>query len=404
MIFLVNSTKRLFMNKYLILLTVIFMDFLAGMEFDLFVPSFPELQNHFHLTPFWVEALLSSNFIGYCLSLFIVGDLADRIGRKPMILLGLILFTIGSVLCLWGISYPFLIIGRFLQGLGVAAPAMLSFLIISDSYPVKDQQFLLSMLNGSMNIAAAAAPVMGSYITQYCHWQGNFTTLLLIGVVVLLMTLFFIPSYKLSEHKEPFSLQGYKNIFQSKSLVLLTLFFVATFVPFWVFVGMSPLLFMKSLGVSLTNFGFYQGSFSLVYALGSILFGFCVNRCDQRKMLIISNAFSIISLITIFWVAFLNGASALLITLAFLPFVISQIAPGNILYPICLELMPNAKARITAIQQGGRLILASVCLQIAGHFYQGTFTNIGIMLCSFILLGVIFLFYIIHLNILKPLQ
>lgn len=372
------------------------MDFLAGMEFDLFVPSFPELQTHFNLTPFWVEALLSSNFIGYCLSLFIVGDLADRIGRKPMILLGLILFIIGSLLCLWGIAYPLLIIGRFLQGLGIAAPAMLSFLIISDLYPVKKQQFLLSMLNGSMNIAVAAAPVIGSYITKFYQWRGNFTVLLLIGVVVLLMTVLFIPFSKLADRKEPFSLQGYKEIFQSKPLLLLNLFFIATFVPYWVFVGMSPLLFMESLGVSLSQFGYYQGSFALVFALGSILFGFIVNRYDQKKLLIIANLFSILSLITILSAIFFNGANALWITLAFLPFIISQIAPGNILYPICLELMPNAKARITAIQQGGRLIFASLCLQIAGHFYQGTFTNIGIILCTFILLGTILLFFIIH--------
>ncbi|MFN7098124.1 MAG: MFS transporter, partial [Gammaproteobacteria bacterium] len=60
----------------MILVAVILMDLLAGMEFDLFVPSFPELQTQFNLTPFWVEALLSANFIGYCLSLFFVGSLA----------------------------------------------------------------------------------------------------------------------------------------------------------------------------------------------------------------------------------------------------------------------------------------------------------------------------------------
>ena len=75
--------------KRMILITIICMDLLTGMEFDLFVPSFPQLQTHFGLSPFWVEALLSVNFIGYCLSLFFVGSLADRYGRKPIILLGL---------------------------------------------------------------------------------------------------------------------------------------------------------------------------------------------------------------------------------------------------------------------------------------------------------------------------
>src|SRR5476651_2551504 len=96
--------------KGMILVTIIFMDLLTGMEFDLFVPSFPELQSHFSLSPFWVEALLSVNFIGYCLSLFFVGGLADRYGRKPIILLGLMTFIIGSLLCLWAASYQFLLV------------------------------------------------------------------------------------------------------------------------------------------------------------------------------------------------------------------------------------------------------------------------------------------------------
>ena len=159
-------------SKIMILMTIIFMDFLTGMEFDLFVPSFPELQNHFQLSASWVEALLSSNFLGYCISLIFLGALSDRYGRKPIILLGLVIFVLGSVLCLWPPSYEFLLAGRFLQGVGIAAPAILSFLIIADSYPIKEQQFLMAMLNGSLNIAAGLAPVIGSYITLYFHWKN----------------------------------------------------------------------------------------------------------------------------------------------------------------------------------------------------------------------------------------
>src|SRR5574337_60158 len=94
------------LSKSMILITIILMDLLVGTEFDLFVPSFPELQHHFSISPFWVEALLSVNFAGYCLSLFFAGGLADRYGRKPIILLGLVTFVIGGILCLATTSYP----------------------------------------------------------------------------------------------------------------------------------------------------------------------------------------------------------------------------------------------------------------------------------------------------------
>lgn len=379
----------------MILIAVILMDLLTGMEFDLFVPSFPELQTQFNLTPFWVEALLSANFIGYCLSLFCVGSLADKYGRKLIILVGLLVFVIGSILCVSATSYPFLLIGRFLQGIGIAAPAILSFLIIADAYPLKKQQFFMAMLNGAMNISVAIAPVIGSYIALYFRWRGNFTLLLLLGLIVLLMTVFFVPKYKLPEHKESISLHGYISIFQSKPLLLLMINIVLMFVPYWIFVGMSPLLYMKNLSVSLTHFGYYQGILALVFALGSIFFGLIMHRFTQKNMLNLASSIYIISFISIALITFLDSHNPLFITCAFLPFIISQIIPSTLLLPVYLNFMPQAKGRVSAVLQGSRLIIASLSLQLAGYFYQGSFQNIGFIVLAFIFLVIITQFFVV---------
>ncbi|MCX7124251.1 MAG: MFS transporter [Gammaproteobacteria bacterium] len=381
----------------MILTAVILMDLLTGMEFDLFVPSFPQLQSHFSLTPFWVEALLSVNFIGYCLSLFFVGGLADRYGRKPIILIGLITFVIGSVLCLSETTYSFLLIGRFLQGMGIAAPAILSFLIIADTYPIKQQQFLFAMLNGSLNTAAAAAPVLGSYIALYFHWQGNFISLLMLGIITLVMTLFFIPSYQLPKHQDTILSHGYIQLFRSKPLMLLITTLLFIFVPYWIFVGMSPLLYIKDLGVSLHYFGLYQGVLALVFAIGSILYGFIIKNkaYNQRKMLITTNLIFIASLIMILILCLLNTKNPLLITIAITLFVIGQIIPSTLLYPLCVNFIPKAKGKISAILQGGRLIVSAAALQMAGFFYFGSFRNIGVIIASFIFIAVIMLFFTI---------
>ncbi|MBY0273101.1 MAG: MFS transporter [Alphaproteobacteria bacterium] len=383
------------LSKGMVLVTIILMDILSGMEFDLFVPSFPELQDHFSLSAFWVEALLSVNFAGYCLSLFFVGGLADHYGRRPIILLGLAIFIIGSIACLWAPSYGVMLSGRFLQGVGIAAPAILSFLIIADAYPLKKQQSLFATLDGLFNFAAGAAPVLGSYITLYFHWQGNFMTLLFLGLVAFVMSMLFIPAHKLPEHKTTLSFRGYIPLFKSKPLMLLIMHIVFGFVPYWVFVGMSPLLYMEDLGVSLTHFGYYQGALAFIFAIGSLSFGFIVGKYDQKKMLYLSSFIRIIGLIMISLVSFLNSQNPLVITLAFLPFIVGGIIPSVILQPLCLNFMPQAKGRVSAILQGGRLVFSALCLQIAGHFYQGSFQNIGIIITIFILLTVMTLFFVI---------
>jgi MFS transporter, DHA1 family, multidrug resistance protein len=388
-------------SKSTLLITVILMDLLSGMEFDLFVPSFPALQAHFGVSPSWLTALLSINFVGYCISLFFLGDLSDRYGRKPIILLGLITFVVGSMFCLWPFSYEVLLFGRLLQGLGIAAPAILSFLIIADAYPLKEQQFLMALLNGSMNLAVAIAPVVGSYVTLYFHWQGNFAVLLTMGTIILVMTFIFIPAHRRQENGEPVSLhgiQGYIALFQSKPLMLLMTNLLFIFVPYWIFVGMSPLLYIKDLGVSLKHFGYYQGALAFVFAIGSILYGLAIKHInhDDRKMLYFSMSIFIASFIAISLVTLLNSSNPLLITLAILIFVIGQIIPSVILYPICLNFIPHAKGRVSAIIQGARLILTAISLQIAGYYYQGTFRNVGIIMLSFIFIAIITLYFVIH--------
>ncbi|HUX78290.1 MAG TPA: MFS transporter [Alphaproteobacteria bacterium] len=391
--------------KSMVLSAIILMDILSGMEFDLFVPSFPELQSQFNLSPSWVEALLSANFAGYCLSLFFVGGLADHYGRKPIILVGLMTFIIGTLLCLGAPSYPFLLAGRFLQGIGIAAPAILSFLIIADAYPLRQQQSFFAILNGLFNFAAGAAPVLGSYITLYFHWQGNFMTLLFLGLTALLMTVLFIPAHKLPEHKTTLSLRGYIPIFQSKPLMLLIVHIVFNFVPYWVFVGMSPLLYMEDLGVSLAHFGYYQGALAFVFGFGSIAFGLIVTRYDSIKMLYLSALIFIAGLISVALVTYQDSPNPLFITLAFLLFIIGQIIPSTILHPLCLNFIPQSKGRVSAILQGGRLIFAALSLQFAGYFYQGSFRNIGIVIVCFILLTIITLFFVIkNREIMKVLQ
>ncbi len=364
----------------MLLATVILMDILAGAEIDLFVPSFPELQQIFNLSPFLVEGLLSFNFIGFCISLFFVGTLADRYGRKPIITLGLIIFAIGSILCLSAKSYHFLLIGRFLQGIGVAAPSALCFVIISDLYSIKTQQLYTNILNTIINLAVAIAPIVGSYVTIYFHWQGNFWALLFLGLALLIMTLLFVPKMNLPKHKETLNLSGYFPIFKSKSLMLAIGCIVFMYAHWWVFIGIAPILYMESLGVPISQFGYYQGTLAFVFALSSFVAIFIIDKFDQKLLLNISSKICVLSLIMTIIVTYFNITNPILITLSLIPFYIGTVIPFAIIYPLTLSYMPEAKSKVSAMTQILRLIFVAICLEVSGYFYDGSFQNIGIVM------------------------
>jgi DHA1 family bicyclomycin/chloramphenicol resistance-like MFS transporter len=389
--------------KIMILITVMLMDILGGAEIDLFVPSFPELKSHFNISTFLLEALLSVNFAGSCFGLLFIGGLADRYGRKPVILAGLGIFVCASMLCLSSSSYNIVLLGRFFQGVGIIAPATLCYLIIADSYSIKKQQYLMGILNGLMNVAVAGAPVLGSYITMYFHWQGNFIALLVMGIIVLLMTMVFIPPTKISEYKEPIALSGYTTIFKSSALMLLILNIVFMYVPYWIFLGMSPILYIRDLGVSLSHYGYYQGAWALVFALGSIFFGLIVNKYSARKMLYLAFYICIFGTGLIALVSFLDIKNPLIIALSLLPFSVGSIIPNVILYPIALNFMPQLKGRASSLIKGIMLILSAIGLEFVGLYYQGSFQNIGIVITGFNLVALVTLILAINNHEIKKL-
>lgn len=127
---------------------ILFIQVLCGMEMDLFVPSFPELQHVFNLTPAMVQLTISANYITLCIFSLLTGALGDRYNRRTVLLLGLCVFVLGSFLCVTAPNYLALILGRILQGMGIAAPAILSFPILLEDCPKDKQAGMMGTING----------------------------------------------------------------------------------------------------------------------------------------------------------------------------------------------------------------------------------------------------------------
>src|SRR3984957_13976831 len=100
-------------------LTILIMCILAGAEVDLFIPSFPELQRVFDLSPFLVEFTLGANFCAYCIGSLLAGNLGDYFGRRPVILAGCLIFILGSLVCVYAPNFWILIFARGLKGPGI---------------------------------------------------------------------------------------------------------------------------------------------------------------------------------------------------------------------------------------------------------------------------------------------
>lgn len=362
------------------LFTIIFMIMLSGMEIDLFVPSFPQLQDNFNLSAFMVEMTLSLNLIAHFMSAFIAGTLGDKYGRKLVISLGLGVFIIGSILCAFASNFNVILIGRILQGIGISGPSVLAYVLISDSYSKKKAQSLMGLVNGTITVAMAFAPVIGSYVNLFFNWRGNFVVLLIMGIISLILVLLFIED-KHEKQDIKISLKDYKPIFTSPKAVLYLMVLTFLCQSYWIFIGMSPILYMNDLGVNIKEFGLYQGAIAGVFALVSFTSTYFLKRFGTIKCFKTSVIFIFIFFILTIIATILNIRDPLILTSIMLIEAISVVYPINILWPLALSVVRGAKGRMGAMLVSMRLISTAIAIGIVSFFYSGNFISIGISIC-----------------------
>lgn len=369
-------------------ITVIIMEILAGAEVDLFVPSFPEIQDIFNLSAFMTELLLGVNLTAYCLTSLIVGNLGDRYGRKPIIIFGLLIFNLGSLFCVLSNNYESILLGRFLQGAGISAVAVLVYVVLADIYSVQEQQRLMGILNGTVALSMALAPVIGSYVNLFCGWRANFILLLVIGIISLVLGIFFIPEGQTNKNVR-ISLKEYLPVFKSRKAIyyILTMIFLAQ--GYWIFIGIAPILYMQDLGVTLEYFGLYQGSMAALFSVMSFSSGYCFNKFGIKNCFYFGVIFIILFVLGSSILVIYDINNPLIITIVTLLLSLGVIYPINILWPLMLEAIPKGKARMTAIFTSARLIITAFGLQLVGFLYNGTFTPLGITICFMSLLGLL---------------
>jgi DHA1 family bicyclomycin/chloramphenicol resistance-like MFS transporter len=366
-------------------ITILLIEILVGAEVDLFIPSFPELQKVFNITPFMVQLTLSVNFVAYCLSCLFAGTLGDRYNRRHVMLWSLFIFIVGSVLCVSAQYYIMLVLGRFLQGIGAAAPAVLSYVILADETPIEKQPALMGILNGIITLAMACAPVVGSFVNLYFNWRGNFYILLGLGVIGFVAGYFAIPSRR-PDPSVSLSLMAYIPLLKSEKLR--AYFYCVGFlcVSYWLFIGMAPIFYMEGMGVPLKEFGFYQGSLALAFSICSITSPIVLKTFGNEKCLQFGKWTSLIGVLVVLAFCILDVHDPMVITGGILILSVGAIFPVNILYPHALEIESDSKGRVAALMQALRLILTAFFIQLVSFYYDGRFLPIGLgmFFCTFL--------------------
>src|SRR5579871_3149569 len=160
---------------------------------DSFFPSFHTIANYFALSRWAVQQTLTAYMLPLSVMSLVQGPLSDALGRRPVILGGLCIYTLASVGCTLAPSFAVLLLFRALQGLSAGVGMIVGRAVIRDLYDGPHAQRLLSLVTMIFGFAPAVAPVIGGWIHVAFGWRAVFGFMTLVGAALWLSAFLVLP-------------------------------------------------------------------------------------------------------------------------------------------------------------------------------------------------------------------
>jgi MFS family permease len=199
---------------------------LAALDQTIVSTAGPKIQQALNIDNALYSWITTAYLVASTVMVPIYGKLSDLYGRKPILLIGIGIFLLGSFLCGFANSAAFLIIARGIQGLGSAALFTSALSIISDMFPPAERGKYSGLFGAVFGLSSVVGPLVGGFLTDNISWQSNFYVNLPVGAIALFFIITKMPNLNITQHKPTIDYLG----------------------AFWLIVGIVPLLLGLSLG------------------------------------------------------------------------------------------------------------------------------------------------------------
>lgn len=270
---------------------------LGPMAMQIILPVLPVMQVAFDVPAATVQYALSLALFTIAFSTLIYGPASDRYGRRPVLVVGLVIFVMGSGIAAIAPSIEIVILGRIIQAVGGAAGMVLSRAIIRDLFDRDTAARLMAYMITALVVAPMISPLIGGLLNDAFEWRAIFVFAGVIGALVLLFALPKVPE-TLEKGTDIQTLRGMLGGF----LILLR---VPRFLGyagqvgfgmgmFMAFLGAAPFVMVNVLGRPPTEFGLFFMMVSAGFMTGSFLTGRFGQRLGMDRMMRIGSGLAVV--------------------------------------------------------------------------------------------------------------
>lgn len=236
----------------------------------IYTPALPNVASGLLASASMVEMTLAIYFLGFAVGVLLWGTISDWCGRRNAMLIGLLVYGIGTLGCANVASVEALLAWRFLQAFGASVGSVITQTILRDSYDGAERTKLFSVMSGALAFSPAIGPVLGGFISEFLGWRANFWALAILALGLSIWSFFLLPETR-TAHSKRLSIKKICHLFSEmiRSRVLWghILLIGATNGVLFGFYQEAPFVFIEQLGMQPS----YYGLFGLLIAAATIL-------------------------------------------------------------------------------------------------------------------------------------
>lgn len=227
----------------------------ASLSTDIYLPAMPTMAEDLYGN---VELTITGFLVGFAIAQLIWGPISDHLGRRKPLLIGMVLFIIGSAGCAMSTSITQIVFWRVFQALGACTGPMLARAMIRDLFARTRAAQMLSTLVLVMAIAPIAGPLIGGQIIRLSTWHSVFWLLAVIGALMFI-SLNWLPETLPEEKRVKASLAGafrnYRSLFANGRFMRYTLSLTCYYVAAYAFITGSPFVYISYYHVEPQHYG-----------------------------------------------------------------------------------------------------------------------------------------------------
>lgn len=347
---------------------------LSPLAIDIYLPSLPTMAAEFSVSNSEVQSTLILFLFSMGLGQIIIGPLADRFGRRPVALFGIVLYGFSSVLAAMAYQFEWLQIARVLQGLAACSTSIVVFSAVRDCYATKESAKIYSYLNGVICVIPALAPTLGGVLALHFGWRSTFVFMTCYAILILCVVAFRLPETRPSNTVSDGALYRwarYKPVIMDRHFMFYAICCMTGMGAILTYVSYSPVWLIGHLGMSELVFSGLFGVNAVVNIAACFAAPLVIKKLGNRPTVILALSLLIISALLEFGVQVWNLPTPLYAAIGFmLPMGVLCIGFALLLGPATSmalagfgERAGTAAAMLGFIQMSGASLLAGLIQQ-----------------------------------------